>query len=36
MAWKECTTLNELNSFLDMMVRSEWGESQVDSSAEAA
>ena len=36
MAWKECTTLNELNSFLDLMVRSEWGESQVDSSAEAA
>jgi HAD superfamily hydrolase (TIGR01509 family) len=36
MAWKECTTLNELDSFLDLLVRSEWGESQVDSAAEAA
>lgn len=36
MAWKECATLSELNGFLDLLVRSEWGESQVDSSAEAA
>jgi HAD superfamily hydrolase (TIGR01509 family) len=35
-AWKECTTLTELDNYLDLLVRSEWGESQVDSAAEAA
>lgn len=36
LAWKECATLTELDSYLDLLIRSEWGESQVDGSAEAA
>lgn len=35
-AWKECTNLTELDNYLDLLVRSEWGESQVDGAAEAA
>ncbi len=35
-AWKEYSSMVDLNGYLEFLFRSEWGESQVDNSAEAA
>lgn len=35
-AWKQYPSLIELNGYLEFVVRSEWGESQIDDNAEAA